>query len=112
WVVDGLGWRRLFAPLVALGRNAIVIYFASEALAVLLDETGWHARIYDTVFRPLASPANASLLFSAVYLGLTGALAYVVRRRGWTVKVCCAGPPMPSARRREGSAPLQPAAAL
>jgi predicted acyltransferase len=67
WLADGLGWTRPLRPLVIFGSNAIVIYFASETLAILLDSMSWHERIYNSVFAPLASPANASLLFSLAY---------------------------------------------
>jgi predicted acyltransferase len=43
--------------------------------------------IYRTVFVPLASPANASLLYSISFVLVIYAVAYLMYRRGWFLKV-------------------------
>ncbi len=96
WLIDGLGWHKPVRPLVILGMNAIAVYLASEFLAELLDGVHWtsggravslQSYVYQTWFAPLASPANASLLYSVTYTLLMLAIAYVMYRRGWFLKV-------------------------
>ncbi|HLJ47511.1 MAG TPA: hypothetical protein VKU01_15960 [Bryobacteraceae bacterium] len=96
WLVDELGWHKPVRPLVILGMNAIAVYLASEFLAEFLDAVHWtsggnpvslQSHIYQTWFAPLASPANASLLYSVTYTLLMLAIAYVMYRRGWFLKV-------------------------
>jgi predicted acyltransferase len=85
------GWlRRTSEPFVALGRNAILLFVLSGLIArvigvVMVDQAarlslkGW---IYSTLFVPLASPRNASLLFAVTNLLLLYALlAWLHRRR-------------------------------
>ncbi len=95
-LVDGFGWRRLTRPVVILGMNAITIYMVSEFAAELLDAIRWQSAggsvslqsyLYNTLFAPLASPANASLLYSLAFTGAMYAVAYVMYRRGWFVRV-------------------------
>jgi len=87
WLVDGLGWKRAVKPLTIFGMNAIVVYVAAE----LLDEAlwAWHLRmpLFNTVFAPLASPMNASLLYALAYTLLMYALAYGMYRKSWFVRV-------------------------
>ena len=85
WVIDGLGWKRPFQPAVIMGMNAIAIYLASEFGAELIGSA--HARIYQTVFAPLASPANASLLYSLAFTGVMFLIAYAMYRRRWFIRV-------------------------
>ena len=85
WVIDGLGWKRPFQPAVILGTNAIAIYLASEFGAELIE--GVQQRIYRTVFVPLASPANASLLYSLAFTAVMYLIAYVMYRRRWFIRV-------------------------
>ncbi len=85
WVIDGLGWKRPFRPAVIMGMNAIAIYLASEFGAELIE--GIQPRIYQTVFAPLASPANASLLYSLAFTAVMYLIAYVMYRRRWFIRV-------------------------
>jgi predicted acyltransferase len=85
WVVDGLGWKRPFRPAVILGMNAIAIYLASEFGAELVE--GVQPRIYRTVFAPLASPANASLLYSLTFTAIMYLIAYFMYRKRWFIRV-------------------------
>jgi len=85
WVVDGLGWKRPFQPAVIMGMNAIAIYLASEFGAELIE--GVQPQIYRAVFAPLASPANASLLYSLAFAGVMYLIAYVLYRRRWFIRV-------------------------
>jgi predicted acyltransferase len=85
WVIDGLGWKRPFQPAVILGMNAIAIYLASEFGAELIE--GAQRGIYRTLFTPLASPANASLLYSLAFTGVMYLIAYIMYRQRWFIRV-------------------------
>jgi predicted acyltransferase len=88
WLVDAQGWKRPVRPFVVLGMNAIAVYMASEMIDGVLYTYHWRRPLYETVFAPLlSSPYNASLLYSLVYLGLMFAIAYVLHRKGWYLRV-------------------------
>jgi predicted acyltransferase len=87
WLVDERGLSRYFKPFLITGMNAIAVYLASEFLAELLDATSWHKAIYNRVFAPLASPANASLLWALTFTALMYLLAYTMYRRGWFLRI-------------------------
>jgi predicted acyltransferase len=80
--------RRLSEPLMALGRNAILLFVLSELIAKTLiyvpapDRFGtlgsW---IHEHLFVPLASPKNASLLYALANLMLLWALLWWLHRR-------------------------------
>lgn len=97
WLFDVAGWRRLARPLVVMGTNAIALFVFSGWLAktlIYLKTTGpdgaivsWHALVYRTGFAPLASPVNASLLYSLVLLALLYAILWGMYRRGIFLRV-------------------------
>lgn len=87
WLVDHLGYQRYVRPFVIMGMNSIAVYMASELGDTLLGETGWHHAIYKAVFVPLASPANASLLYAISYVLLMYAIAYFLYRKKWFWRV-------------------------
>jgi predicted acyltransferase len=87
WLVDARGYQRAAKPLVILGMNAILVYMASEVLDVTLNALHWKRPIYETVFAPLASPINASLLFAVSYVLLMYLIAWAAYRKGWFLKV-------------------------
>ena len=79
-----------------MGKNAIVVYLASE----FLDEAfGWihwtseghtislHRWLFENLFAGLLSPINASLLYGIAYTLVIYLFAYGMYRRGWFVKV-------------------------
>ena len=84
---------RVSEPLVALGRNALLLFVVSGLVAKTMlvvtvsDGAGGrhsvqHA-IYQTIFVPLASPINASLLYALTCLVLLYALLAWLHRRRW-----------------------------
>jgi predicted acyltransferase len=92
WLCDARGSRlttTLTEPLVALGRNAILLFVLSGLLAKTLIYLKWTdasrslgSWIYTSAFAPLAPPHLASLLFAvANLLVLFALLAYLHRRR-------------------------------
>ena len=96
WFIDGLRWQKSVRPLVIFGMNAIALYMISEGLAELLDAVrvnapggaiSLQAYIYRSWFVPLASPANASLLYSLAFVAVIYAAAYGLYRRGWFLRV-------------------------
>ena len=94
WFIDAQGWRRAAKPLVVFGMNAIAIYMASEGLAEFLGSVrvqsgsmSLQAYVYRTCFAPLASPANASLLYSLAFVAVMYVLAWFLHRRGWFLRV-------------------------
>jgi predicted acyltransferase len=96
WLVDGVGYKRVVKPLAILGMNAIAVYLASEFLDQALSAVHWMAGgqavtlrewLYNSLFAPLASPANASLLFAIAYTLLMYLLAYGMYRRGWFLRI-------------------------
>ncbi len=96
YFVDMRGWKKPVKPFVILGMNAIAIYLASEYLDEALGAIRWqagaktislHQVIYNNVFAPLASPMNASLLYSITYVLIMFAIAYAMHRRRWFLRV-------------------------
>jgi predicted acyltransferase len=96
WLIDGRGYQKTMKPLVVLGMNAITVYVASELLDETLHTIRWTSEvgivslrdwIYQTLFAPLASPVNASLLYAIAYTLLMFGLAYGMYRRRWFLKI-------------------------
>ncbi len=87
WLIDHLGYQRYVRPFVIIGMNSIAVYMASELGDTLLSATGWHESVYNAVFVPIASPANASLLYAVAYVLLMYTIAYVMYRRKWFWRV-------------------------
>ena len=97
WIIEIRGWRgRWTMPFLVFGMNAIV--------AFCLDETLWaplsygHARAADGTTMPwqqylngqllkIASPANASLLFSACAVLFCWVLMWLLYRRRIFLKI-------------------------
>lgn len=87
WLIDHLGYQRYVKPFFIMGMNAITVYMISELLDETLWALDWHEPIYRTVFAPLASPMNASLLWALSYTLLMYLIAYVMYKRKWFWRV-------------------------
>jgi predicted acyltransferase len=84
---------RLSEPLVALGRNAMLLFVLSGLVGRTMmqvkvsDATGGQTAlqpwIYQTAFAPLAAPRNASLLYAVTCLALLYTLLAWLHRRRW-----------------------------
>jgi predicted acyltransferase len=59
----------------------------SEGVAEFLDAAGFQQPIYRTVFVPLASPPNASLLYSLAFVAAMYLVAWFLHRRHWFLRV-------------------------
>jgi predicted acyltransferase len=70
FVVDVREIRAPFRLFEWAGMNALVLFIGSGILAKTLALTGAHAWLWENVYRPLASPVNASLLFALTEVAL------------------------------------------
>jgi predicted acyltransferase len=86
WLVDEYKVQRPFAPFVILGRNAIAVYMASELIDISLHALGWRVPLYESLFAPLASPMNSSLLYAVAYVLVNFLIAWGLHRRGWYLR--------------------------
>lgn len=98
WLLDIKQWRGRWTKFFLIfGSNAIAAYILSELLADSLDRfqvqasngtfLSWHEVIYESVFAPLANPANASLIYSIVYVLLCWAVMWMLYKRRIFLKV-------------------------
>ncbi len=97
WLLDikqwRAGWTKFF---LVFGMNAIAAYVLSELGADLLDRMQlhgadgvltWQEVVYQKVFAPLASPANASLLYGIAYVLICWVVMWVLYKRQIFLKV-------------------------
>lgn len=78
WIIDLKGYRGWSKPFVVFGMNALALYIGAEMLARLFDvikfadgkggEISLKSTIYETVFLPMFSPLNASLLYAITFI--------------------------------------------
>jgi predicted acyltransferase len=98
WLLDARQKRgRWTVPAIVFGANAIVAYTFSEMLASTLESLhvqlasggmlNWQEIIYQRVFAPLASPPNASLLYSLTYVLVCWLFAWLLYRNRTFIKV-------------------------
>jgi predicted acyltransferase len=94
WIVDVKNWRGLWTkPLLVFGMNAIAAYVFAEVISGLLDHfhttegLSWQESIYESIFVPLANPANASLLYALGYVGVCWAAMWALYRKGIFLKI-------------------------
>lgn len=96
WLVDVQGWRKPFQVFAIYGMNAIAVFVLSGIIGRIIgtikvstgpDKTtplqNW---LYQTVFVPLGSPKNASLLWALMYVLLLYLVAWGMYRKKWFVK--------------------------
>jgi predicted acyltransferase len=92
WIVDVKQHRgRWTRPILVFGMNAIAAFIFSETLAISLYVTvGRHtieSDIFVSVFAPLGTPANASLLFALAYVALCWVVMAVLYRKRIFLKI-------------------------
>ena len=80
WIADLKGNRKIFAPFVIIGMNAITVYMASEFLDTAASIFGWRDAIY-TFFSRFLAPIDASLLYALLYVSLMYGIAWVLYQR-------------------------------
>ena len=98
WLLDVKKWRGTSTlPAVVFGTNAIFAYTFSEVLAKILDAghayapsghlVNWQRLIYLKFFAPLASPPNASLIYSLVYVLVCLLVTWILYRKRIFLKI-------------------------
>ena len=97
WSIDVRGRVRFVRPFVVYGVNAITVFVMSGIVAKTLiilqvgDGAGGtrsvHSWIFETLFLPLASPVNASLLFALAWVAAWWLVLELMYRRGLVIKV-------------------------
>ena len=96
WLIDVQGWRAWARPFAIYGMNAIAVFVLAGVLGRLSLEIKIAAAdgkavalktfLYETIFTPLASPINASLLWALACVLLLYLVAWVMYRKQWFVK--------------------------
>ena len=92
WIIDVQGWKSWTKPAAIYGMNAITIFALAGITGRLLglikigNQSLQHF-IYSRVFAPLARPINASLLFAIAFVLAMYAVAYLMYRRRWFVRL-------------------------
>jgi predicted acyltransferase len=93
WAVDVRKHRgRWTWPILVFGTNAIAAYVLSETLAIALYGLSAGSKtlmghIYTSIFAPVASPANASLLYALTYVALCWVVMAVLYRKRIFLKI-------------------------
>jgi predicted acyltransferase len=88
WTVDVLGYRRWTRPFAIYGMNAIAVFILTGVIGRLLGIIKIGAMpletwIFNSIFLPLASPLNASLLYAIANVLFYYSIVYFMYRRGW-----------------------------
>ena len=97
WLIDIKGYRKWTKPFVIFGVNALALFVGSGLMAKLLglikisgsqgkviSLQGW---IFDSIFLPLATPINASLMFAVSFILLWLFLMWLLYRKRIYIKV-------------------------
>jgi predicted acyltransferase len=86
WIVDVLHWGSPFKALEILGMNALTAFMIS-ALALHVPKVHFFGRsLYEDVCRQLASPPNASLMYSIAYLIAVYLIVWFMYWQRWSLK--------------------------
>ena len=94
WLIDVSGFRRWSKPFAIFGMNSLVLYSLSEIFIIIFrvirvphagQSTSLQVVFYQSVFAPLMSPKNASLLWALFFLGVLYVIAWAMYRRKWFV---------------------------
>ena len=92
WLADVRGWRRWGTPFMWFGMNAIAAFFLSSLGARVMNlipvgETTLKGWLFNSLYLPLASPVNASLLFALSYVAFWAGVMWLLYRRRIFFKV-------------------------
>lgn len=87
WMIDVQGWKGWTRPFTIFGMNAIAVYVFAGVMARLLGIWGWQKPIFQTVFAPLASPVNASLLFALAFVLVCFSFTWLLYWRKWFLRL-------------------------
>lgn len=97
WLIDIKNYTKWTKPFVIFGSNALALYFGAEMTAKILDLIqmtgkngepislqGW---IFETIFSPLASPINASLIYAICFVLIWVFIMWILYRRKIFIKI-------------------------
>jgi len=97
WLVDVRGRGAWARPFEVFGTNALFVFVVSGVVGRLLalwtvpglggQVMGVKEALFDGVLSPLAGPRNGSLLFALVFVVVMYALADVLYRRRWFIRL-------------------------
>ena len=97
WLIDVQGYQRWAKPFVISGMNAIAAYFLSQVIGGSLDlirltelegtNSSLRISICRELFRPLASPETASMLYALSFVLLMYVVVWFMWKRRWFLKV-------------------------
>ena len=97
WIIDVRGIVRWSKPFMIFGLNPIFLYVFSEILAISLghiritgsagEPVSLGSQIYESLFRPLAGPFTASLLFAVVFMALCWFTGWLLYKRKIIIKL-------------------------
>jgi predicted acyltransferase len=97
WLIDIKGYEKWSKPFVVFGVNALALYVGAELLAKCLyllqvagsegKPTSLQAWIFQTVFLPLASPVNASLMYAVCFILFWLFILWILYRKGIFIRV-------------------------
>ena len=97
WLVDVKGLTKWTRPFTIYGVNALTVFFMSGIVAKTLiiwkvpgadgDPISVYGWLYQTIFLPLASPVNASLMFAIAWVLVWYAVLALMWRKGIVIKV-------------------------
>ncbi|MBX7172238.1 MAG: DUF5009 domain-containing protein [Pyrinomonadaceae bacterium] len=97
WLIDIKNYTKWTKPFVIFGSNALALYFGAEMTAKILDLIqmtgkngepiplqGW---IFETIFLPLGSPINASLMYAVCFVLIWLFVMWILYRRKIYIKI-------------------------
>jgi predicted acyltransferase len=97
WLLDIKKWRGWWTKsFLVFGMNSIAAYVFAEVIAHILDRVPLHAShgslpiqefLYERIFVPVASPADASLLYALTYVLICLAAMWVLYRQRIFLKI-------------------------
>jgi predicted acyltransferase len=97
WLIDIKGYKTWAKPFVIFGVNALALFVFSGLLAKVLGlikvagaddkQISLQKWIFDSIFTPLASPINASLMYAVSYILLWLFLMWLLYRKRIYIKV-------------------------
>ncbi len=97
WIIDVKGYAKWSTPLRMYGMNAITVFVLSGVVGRLLylikipqpdgSELPLQVAIYQSVFVPIASPLNASMLYAICFITVMFLVVWFMYWRKWFLKV-------------------------
>ena len=97
WLIDVKGYRTWATPFVIYGMNAITVFVLSGLIAKTMGLIRWTTEdgqkysvwsyLYQTLYVPLGSPMNTSLLFAISFISMMFLVVWFMWKRKWFLKV-------------------------